>query len=285
MKYAILLLAATCVWAQKPPAPADPVVLTIGDEKITKSQFEQIVASLPAQQQQMLQTPAGKRQLAEQLGELKTLAHEARQRKIDQTPKVQAQIELQTDNILAGLVYQDLGNSTSPDETAVRAYYAEHKSEYEQVKARHILIRMKGSQVPPRPDQKDLTDEEALAKVKDLRAKIVAGGDFAALAKANSDDTGTGEQGGDLGSFSKGQMVPEFDTAAFTLPAGKVSEPIKTQFGYHLILVDAHETKSFEAVRPEIEAQMKPEMAKKGLEALKKQTPVTIDDAYFGPAQ
>jgi peptidyl-prolyl cis-trans isomerase C len=281
MKYLLLLLGAAAAWGQQTPPPADPVVITIGSEKITKSQFEQIIQSLPAQQQQMVQTPAGRRQLAEQLAEVKTLAQEARVRKLDQSTKVQTQIKLQTDNLLAGMLFQDLGNTTKPDDAALHAYYDEHKAEWEQVTARHILIRFKGSSVPLKPDQKDLTDDEALAKVKDLRAKLVAGGEFAAVARAESDDTGTGQFGGELGSFAKGQMVPEFDTVAFTLEAGKVSEPVKTQFGYHLIMVDSHATKSFEDTRAEIATKMKPEMAQKGLEALKQKTKVVLDDTYF----
>src|SRR5258708_20003205 len=96
--------------------------------------------------------------------------------------------------------------------------------------------------------QKNMSDEDALAKATDLRTKIVAGGDFAALAKAESDDTGSGANGGALGEFTHGRMVPQFEQAAFALPVGEVSLPIKTQFGYHCILVAKHETKNFQQV-------------------------------------
>lgn len=281
MKSFFLLLGAGFAWGQQQPPAADPVVLTIGSEKLTKSQFERIIETLPEQQRAQAQGP-GKRKLAEQLVELKSLAQEARQRKLDQSPKVQTQIGLQIDQILAQMVYQDLGNSTKADEPALRAYYAAHKQDWEELKARHILIRMQGSQVPVRPNQKDLTDAEALAKAKELRAKIVAGADFAKLAETESDDVGTAAHGGDLGSFPKGRMVPAFDQAAFALEVGKVSEPVKTQFGYHLIVVDAHTTKSFEDARGDIEQKIKPDVAKKGLEELKKKTPVVFDETYFG---
>src|SRR5438093_795614 len=106
-----------------------------------------------------------------------------------------------------------------------RKYYDAHKSEYERVKARHILIRFKGSPVPA-GDKKDLTEEEALAKSKALREKIAGGADFATLAKAESDDTGSGANGGDLNFFGHGQMVPAFEQVAFKLPVGEVSEPV-----------------------------------------------------------
>jgi peptidyl-prolyl cis-trans isomerase C len=264
------------------PAGSDPVVLTIGDEKITKSQFELIMSTLPDQQRAQLMAPGGKRKLAESLSELKTLAQEGRARKLDQSPKVQMQIKLQTEQTIAQNMFQELANTTKPEEAAVRAYYESHKTEWEEVSAKHILIRFKGSGVPIRPNQKDLTDEEALAKAKEIRARIVAGAKFDDEAKTHSDDTGNAPQGGDLGSFGHGKMVPEFDKAAFAGEIGKVSEPVKTQFGYHLILVVAHTNKTFEQARPEIEAKMKPEQAQKALADLKAKKKIVYDETYFG---
>jgi peptidyl-prolyl cis-trans isomerase C len=279
------LLSALSLWGQ-PAAPAngaaaDPVVLTIGSEKITKSMFQEIIASLPAQQQAQLQTPEARKSLAEQVAELKVMAQEARARKLDQSAAVKAKMALQSDQILANAVYQDLV-AGDPDEAALRAYYAEHKQEWDQVKARHILIRMQGSRVPLREGHKELTDEEALAKTKEVRAKIVAGAKFEEVAKIESDDTGSGENGGDLGTFGAGQMVPEFDEVVFKAPLGQVTEPIKTAFGYHLILVEERKSKSFEDARGEIEQKIRPEIGQKAIEALKKKTPIVYDDAYFG---
>jgi parvulin-like peptidyl-prolyl isomerase len=188
---------------------------------------------------------------------------------------------LQADQILANAVYQDLV-AGDPDEAALRAYYAEHKQEWDQVKARHILIRMQGSRVPVREGHKDLTDGEALAKTKEVRAKIVAGAKFEDVAKVESDDTGSGENGGDLGTFGAGQMVPEFDDVVFKAPIGQVTDPIKTAFGYHLILVEERKSKPFEDARGEIQQKIRPEIGQKAIEALKKKTPVVYDDAYFG---
>ena len=280
MRIILVLLGAALAWGQQPPS-AGPVVITVGGEKVTQSQFEQILAGLPEQQQAAAKTPGGRRQLAEQLAELKAMAQEARKLKLDQDPKVQARIALQVDQVLAGLLYQGLGNS-APDEAALKSYYTEHKQDWEEVKARHILIRMQGSRVPVRPDEKDLTDEEALAKTKDLRAKIVAGGDFAALAKSDSDDVGSGANGGELGSFTKGRMVPEFEQAAFALKIGETSEPVKTQFGYHLIQVQEHSNKAFDDVRAEVAEKIKPDMAKKGIEEVKKKTTIVYNESYFG---
>ena len=257
------------------------MVLTIGSEKITQSMFQDIIASLPAQQQAQLTTPAARRSLAEQVAELKVMAQEARARKLDQSAAVRAKVALQSDQILANAVYQDL-TAGDPDDAALRAYYAEHKQDWDEVKARHILIRMQGSRVPLREGHKDLTDEEALAKAKEVRAKIVAGAKFEDEAKAESDDTGSGENGGDLGTFGAGQMVPEFDEVVFKAPVGQVTEPIKTAYGYHLILVEERKSKPFEEARADIEQKIRPEMGQKAIEALKAKTAIVYDEAYFG---
>ena len=123
----------------------------------------------------------------------------------------------------------------------------------EQVTARHILIRFKESQVPLRQGQVDRTDEEALAKAKEVRAAIAGGEDFAEAAKKESDDTGSGVNGGTLGAFGHGSMVKPFEDAAFAQKVGDLSEPIKTQFGYHIIQVQEHTNKSFDEAKPEIE--------------------------------
>ena len=277
-----VLLSAVALWGQ-PAAPgaADPVVLTVGSEKITESMFQEIISSLPAQQQAQLTSPEARRSLAEQVAELKVMAQEARTRKLDQSAAVKAKLALQSDQILANAVYQQL-TAGDPDDAALRAYYAAHKPDWDEVKARHILIRMQGSRVPLRDGHKELTDAEALAKAKEVRAKIVGGAKFEDQAKIESDDTGSGENGGDLGTFGAGQMVPEFDEVVFKAPVGQVTEPIKTAYGYHLILVEERKSKSFEDAKGEIEQKIRPEMGQKAIEGLKAKTTVVYNDAYFG---
>jgi peptidyl-prolyl cis-trans isomerase C len=285
MKQLTLLLAAALGWSQAPQAApaaaADPVVLTVGTEKITQSQFEAMMATLPAQQRAQITTPEARRKVAEQLAELKTLAQSARAQKLDQTADVKVKVALQVDQVLAQAAYQALGNTTAGD-AAARSFYDSHKEDFEEVTARHILIRFQGSQAPLRTGQKELTDAEALQKAKDVRAKILGGAKFADVAQAESDDTGSGANGGDLGSFTKGRMVPEFEKAAFSQPIGEVGEPVRSQFGYHIILVERRESKPFDQAKAEIEQRLGPEQAQKGLEDLKKKTAVVFDETYFG---
>lgn len=302
MRFSFFLLLATLAWGQQPPpaapaaaprpllgapmpvpsmVPPDAVVLTVGEDKITKAQFDLILSTISPQQQATAQTPKGRRDIADKLAEILLLSQEAKTQKLDQTPKIQTQIMLSTDQLLANVMYHDFGERGKPDDAMLHAYYDAHKNDWEEVRARHILIRFQGSKMPLAEGKKDLTDAEALAKVTELRAKIVAGADFAEVAKENSDDKGSGANGGDLGSFGKGQMVPEFDKEAFLLPVGQMSQPVKSQFGYHLIKVEAHSTKPFDEVKATIAKRMPEEIAKKSLAELKAKRPAVYNDQYF----
>ncbi len=127
-------------------APADPnkVVLTIGDEKITEAQFDELINSLPEQYQQAARTMQ-KRQFAEQIVQVKLLAQEAEKKKLDQEPKTKETLLFQRQNLLAQAMFQELQKGIRVDDAAVEKYYNEHKSDYEVLKAKHILIRVKGA--------------------------------------------------------------------------------------------------------------------------------------------
>ena len=122
----------------------------------------------------------------------------------------------------------------------------------EQVRARHILI-------PTQPDAAPAAVAAAQARADSLRAAIVGGGDFEALAKTFSSDPGSGAKGGDLGFFNRTAMVKEFADTSFALETGRVSQPVKTRFGFHLIRVDekkAEGVQPFEEVRDEIHSEL-----------------------------
>jgi peptidyl-prolyl cis-trans isomerase C len=267
--------------AQPPAAPADPVVLEVGGEKITRSQYERIVEALPEQARAQATGPQ-KRRFAEQIAEIKAMVQEARLRKVDQEEKIRTAIALQADTFLASTLYQQLNDSLKPTDAQLRAHYERNRNQYEQVTAKHILIRFQGSRVPLKEGQKDLTDEEALAKANEIRGKLQGGASFEEVARAESDDTGSGAQGGSLGSFGRGQMVPTFEAAAFSLPVGQLSEPVKSPFGYHLILVSDHSSRSFDEVRGEIEKQIKPQLMQEVIEGIRKKALIRIDEVYFG---
>ncbi|RME73865.1 MAG: parvulin peptidyl-prolyl isomerase, partial [Planctomycetota bacterium] len=97
---------------------------------------------------------------------------------------------------------------------------------------KHILVQFKGAA----RSRTDRSEQQALARAREVLEKLRAGGDFAALAREYSDDPSAAQNGGDLGAFSRSQMVPEFAEAAFRLKVGEISEPVKSPFGYHIIL-------------------------------------------------
>ena len=267
-----------------PVVPPDCVVVAVGDLTITAAQFDQIIDAL-SEQYRAVARGSGRKQFADNVVRIAVLAQEGKRRKLDESSAYRTQSRFEDANILANMTYEDIGKNAKLDEADVRKYFEAHKTEFEQVRARHILIRVQGSPAAVRPGQKDLTEAEALAKAQDLRKRIQAGEDFAQLARQESDDTGSGAKGGDLGFFRHGQMVPSFEEAAFAMQPGDLSEPVKTPFGYHVIKLEAKESKSFEDVRPELERRMRPEQAQKTLEELQKKTPVVLDPDFFGLAK
>jgi hypothetical protein len=265
--------------APAPPTPVtvppDRVVLKAGSMTLTAGQFEGIIGTLPDRVQAMYRGP-GRRQLAENLAMLFTLADEAKRRNLDQGLAYTVKL----DQVLAGLVAEQLRAEAKVSEADARKYYDDNLKNYEEVTARRILIRFKGTPTPLKPGAKELTEEEALAKANDLRKRIVGGEDFATVAKAESDDT-TASNGGLMPPFPKGRNVPSFDDAAFSLKPGEVSQPVKTPAGYQLIKVDAHTIKTFEEVRPQIEKTLIPQVAQKTMQEMTKSA--FYDPEYFPP--
>lgn len=137
--------------------------------------------------------------------------------------------------LAARQVFNDLTQTGEPDEKQVRAFYEEHRAEMnrpEAVQVRHILVK-----VAPGADPS--TVEAARLRLMGMRASIVAGADFASIALSGSEDASASE-GGDLGYFPRGRMLPEFEAAAFALTPGAVSEPVRTSVGWHLIYLENH---------------------------------------------
>jgi peptidyl-prolyl cis-trans isomerase C len=261
----------------------DQVVLTIGEEKVTAKEFDSYIDGLPEQMRAQARGPL-KRQMAEQIVRVKLLSQDAKKNGLDEDPVVKSRIQFQTENLLAGAAYNDMLKNVKVDEPAVQKYFEEHKNEWDEISARHILVKFKGSPVPVREGKQELSEEQALAKVQEIRKRLLAGEDFAAVAKEESDDVGSGANGGDLGTFKRGSMVPEFEAVAFDQPVGEVSEPVKTQFGFHLIKVEKHDSKTLEDVRSQIEDRIKPDMARQAVEALRSKAAVEMNESYFGPA-
>jgi peptidyl-prolyl cis-trans isomerase C len=270
--------------ASKPltPEEAKKVVITIGDITVTAGEFNAYVDTLPPQVREYART-VNKGKFAENIVKVKLLAAEARRENLHQDPRVQAQMTFQNESLLANHAFEKAIAAVRIDESLLREYYDKHRPEYERVRARHILIRMSGSPMPAPQGKKDLSSDEALQKVQALRKRIVAGEEFAKVAKEESDDTNSAAKGGDLDFVKRGQLVPEFEQVAFALKPGTLSEPVRTPYGFHLIRVDQHELKSLEEMKPEIEKRLRPELANKMLTERLSKAQVKVDENFFGP--
>lgn len=140
-----------------------------------------------------------------------------------------------------------------------------YKDAKPEIKARHILV----------------ADEKT---AKEVKAKLDKGEDFAKLAKEYSTDTGSAQNGGDLGWFGSGKMVPEFETAAYKLKKNEISEPIKSQYGYHIIqLIDKKEKEAYEKMKDKLEYDLKvskidPAKVQTKLDTIVKEADVKIND-------
>jgi peptidyl-prolyl cis-trans isomerase C len=166
------------------------------------------------------------------------LSQAAQKQKLDERPEVKHRLAFDQNRLLMEALLQDAGKASLSDEAEHKVYDEAVKAvkNEEEVHARHILVT---------------TEDEAKA----ILAQLKGGADFATLAKEKSKDPGAAE-GGDLGYFTKEQMVPEFAEVAFKLGKGQLSDPVKTQFGWHIIKVEDRRIKptpTFEQVKPQIE--------------------------------
>jgi len=136
-------------------------------------------------------------------------------------------------------------------EKELKKYYDDEVSG--KISAKHILIKVKGD-----TDTEGLSDEEALKKAKDIIKKLKDGEDFDKLAKENSDDPGSASKGGDLGYFGKGDMVKEFEEAAYNLRKNEyTTEPVKTTYGYHIILKTGEKDKEkYKDIKKELKEKL-----------------------------
>ena len=220
----------------------DPVVADLNGVKVMRSEVFNYIGSLPEQVRQMpLQTlfPLA----LDQVLNNRIIGIKADTAKLESDPEVTQLMQTAKEQIVRNVyVERELKNNVS--EKDLKKAYDKMLTGFEkveEVRARHILV----------------ADE---AKARDIIKKINEGAKFEDLAKESS-DTPTSQNGGDLGYFAKSEMVPEFAEAAFKLAPGSVSkDPVKTQFGWHVIKVEDKRQRpepTFESVKPQIEAQVR----------------------------
>ena len=230
--------------AAKKSAPApDPVLATVGIETIRQSDFELFLeTTLTEQQRLQLQFVEGARErYLTQFLEFKVLAAKAGKLGLQKNPEFAKKLKIMEMQLrIQALLEKDgpaLQAKLNVSDDDVKAYFQSHPDKFmtpEMFSARHILVGTKAMG----DDKKPLTDDEAKAKVAKIQAELKAGKSFADAAKEYSDDPGSKDKGGLYEDTAFGKFVPEFDKAVRAQEIGKVGEPVKTDFGYHLILVE-----------------------------------------------
>jgi peptidyl-prolyl cis-trans isomerase C len=230
---AVALLAGLPLRAEE----ANPVLAKVNGAEIRASDVALAEEELGPSLAQM--DPATKKEnVLSFLIDMKIVSKEAEEKKIADRDDFKTRLAFARNRLLMDNLLAVEGKAATTDENMKKVYEeaAKQISGEQEVHARHILVE---------------TEDQA-KKVED---ELKKGADFAELAKKESKDPGASD-GGDLGFFTKEQMVPEFSTVAFALEPGKISDPVKTQFGWHIIKVEEKRTRKapdFEQVKPQIE--------------------------------
>lgn len=233
-------------WAQVAPGER---VIESGLLGITRADFEGMLAGDPRQPLALGQPSSAKLALGTEFGKAFALEAEARRRGVEQDPAVQLKLRNYTQQLLANELLVSVRKGYLKDEARLKAHYEAHLDSYAQPRVRQILVRTPGSIVASRKGQAELTLEQAQARAEALVARLNQGADFAALARTESDDGGAASNGGDLGFITKGATAAAFEAAAYSLPLGQVSRPIRTEYGFHILRVEERVPMSLEMVK------------------------------------
>ena len=262
---ALLLLLGACnaTDSSKAPATAKAVVAaTVNGTAINGSRVDMLVKQRAAQGQP--DSPELRKAIIENLAMQVLISQEAVKKGLDKTPEVLDQIDFAQQSIVANAFVQDYLKNTPVSDEMLKAEYEKIKAQMagNEYKARHILV-------------------EKEAEAKDIIAKLKKNPKaFEALAKERSKDPGSKVNGGDLGWFDPQNMVPEFAAALAKLEKGKFTEePIKSQFGYHVILLEDSRAKVFpplEQVKPSLLQQVQQDNLKKLFDDIKAKAKIEI---------
>ncbi len=258
----LLMLAKGSAFAQ-----GDTVLAKVGDTKITMSDFDRIISFYDAEKQKLLaQNPTFKATILQRIVQGMVLSKIARDKGFDKRPDVKEQIGLLSNDLLATeYLKKEIVEKIDVSENDIQLYYKAHQEEFttpEMVRARHILIKVDKS-------ASEDAKKKAKEKAEGILKRIKSGEDFAKLASELSDDPGSKENGGDLGFFPKGKMVPNFEKAAFALKPGEMSSIVETPFGFHIIKVEEKKEaviEPYDKVKDKVREKVRAEFKKRRVE-------------------
>lgn len=214
----------------------DDIVARIGEKKITMADLNRMIRYYDTEKQMLLeQQPQRKATILRRIVQGIVLSQIARNQGFDKRDDIKEQIELLVNDFLATQYLQkEVIDKIEVTDKDIELYWKAHPEEFktpEMVRARHILIKVDKSAL-------DMKKEEARKRAEDLLNKIKNGEDFEKIANEFSEDPGSNTKGGDLGFFQRGSMVPEFESVAFSLNQGEVSDIVETIYGFHIIKIE-----------------------------------------------
>ena len=226
----------------------DPVVAKVNGTEIHQSDLA--VAEEEAGQLPPMSPNAKKDYLVQFVTDMILMSQAAEAKKMGDTLEFKRKLAFNREKLLMEQLLQKAGKEALTDKAMHDVYdeAAKQMGQEQEVHARHILIRAAAGD--------DKASKEAQDKIKAIIVRLKKGEDFAKVASEATEDPSGKANGGDLGYFSKEQMVPEFSDTAFKLDKGQISEPVKTQFGWHVIKVEDKRVKPvppFDEVKPQIE--------------------------------
>lgn len=263
--------------AEEKPAADDKVVMRVNGQPVTEREFHLFVQSAPAESRAFYGSPQGRRALADELVKLKVLEQEGRRINIASDPEVRTQLAMMRAQIMAGRTLEKLADQKV--ETQIRAEYEKEKGKA--FSLRHILISYAGGGVPAREGKQAPSAEAALQKANGIVERIRGGADFAQMARTESDDVQSAQQGGNLGPANPEMLPPDIGAVVSKLKPGQLSDPVKTQFGVHIFKV---EQPTLEDLRPMLRQKVRQQVAEAEVTRLEKAAKVDLDDKFFPPA-
>ena len=215
-------------------AKTGKVVMHVNGVAVTEAEFNAFAQSIPEEQRAMLlSNPQGKRMLANEIAKLKVLEQEAQRLGVSDDPEVQTQIEMTHAQIVAMRALQKIVEPKV--EQIVRAEYEKGKNDT--IELKHVAVAYTGGQYPSRDNSARPVDQ-ALLKARAIAGRLRAGASFADVARAESDDPNSAQNGGSLGVVDRQQLPPEIAGALAKMQPGQVSDPVRTPLGVHIFRFD-----------------------------------------------
>ena len=222
--------------------PAKKVVARVASQDITELEVMLFLQPFGQQAMMLYQSEQGRKMIIDDVISMRLYALEGESKKLDEAPEFKAALENTRRAMLAQSAMREMIKDSKVTDDDAKKFYDSNASMFtqpERIHARHILVK---------PESEDVTAQ--------IISELKAGVSFDVLARKYSIDPGSASRGGDLGEFPKGVMVPEFEEAAFALKnPGDISQPVKSQFGWHIIKLEAKIPASaapFEQVKPQI---------------------------------